>query len=71
MKTLWAAGVPVAEAVVEMFGALGQVDESDADSESESMCGCEVPRTCHLGNSVGEPETLWGLGLVQPLQMEQ
>lgn len=44
----------------EEFSALGQMDESDADNESESMHGCEVPRTSCWGNSMGEPETPWG-----------
>ena len=52
------------------FSALGQMDESDADNESEPRCGCEVPKGSNLGNSVGEPETPWGRGLMQPLKME-
>lgn len=54
----------------EEFGALGQMDESDADNESESIRGCEVSRTSHWGNSMGEPQTPWGQGLIQSLKME-
>lgn len=31
----------------EEFSDLGQKDELDSDNQSESMRGCEVPRTSH------------------------